>query len=47
MVYRKANGKLVNLPQKHVDTGMGSERLCMFMQNKTSNYDTDIFIDNK
>jgi len=40
---RQANGELKNLPAKHVDTGMGFERLCMAIQNKTSNYDTDVF----
>ena len=40
---RMANGELKNLPAKHVDTGMGFERLAMVMQNKKSNYDTDIF----
>jgi alanyl-tRNA synthetase len=41
---RKSNGELESLPSKHVDTGMGFERLCRVIQKKKSNYDTDIFL---
>ena len=44
---RKADDSLTPLPNKVIDTGMGFERLCMALQGKSSNYDTDIAVDRK
>ncbi|MFP4145342.1 MAG: alanine--tRNA ligase [Phycisphaeraceae bacterium] len=40
---RSAGGKLTELPARHVDTGMGFERICAVLEGKNSNYDTDVF----
>ena len=43
MLYRESSGRVKLLPHKHIDTGLGLERITSVIQNKTSNYDTDLF----
>ena len=43
MLYRESSGTMKPLPHKHIDTGLGLERITSVIQNKTSNYDTDLF----